>query len=443
MKNRLVLFKYGLCNPKAYSFHRSGSKNQFLSLDELEHINWEKRKKLVEYAYHNVPWYRHRWAESGVSPPDLVHSEDYQKLPVLSKGDVRRGFADLVATGVSHRHLKLTATGGSTGEPLKTYLDKRWPRHIAEWRMSNWWGLEPGVDKACVWRQAGQSQARKLLVEMLWWPTRRVYLDAAKMTPEAIDRFISVFNRLKPPLIFGYSGALAHLADYVETNGIRMHVPKAIWVTASPTSSTQRARIESAFDAPVYDQYGCCEVPYIAAQCRERRGLHILHDTVHIESVDDEGRPCPIGAPGKVIITDLENYAFPLIRYANGDIGRALPGRCPCGMTLPLMHAVKGRTTDMVYLPDGSTVSGEYLTTIFDDFPDAVKAFQVHQQSDYSLDVLAVPNTACGGTENVFRNVVDALVANVSGQVPVRLMCVDEIPHDRGKTRFVISDVKH
>ena len=103
-------------------------------------------------------------------------------------------------------------------------------------------------------------------------------------------------------------------------------------------------------------------------------------------------RPCSLGQRGDITVTDLENYVFPLIRYRIGDRGCALSYQCSCGVNLPLMDSVKGRTTDNLPLPDGSVLSGEYLTTIFDDFPDAVHAFSVHQKKDFSIVVSYVPN---------------------------------------------------
>ncbi|MDP6494661.1 MAG: hypothetical protein QGI09_04420, partial [Dehalococcoidia bacterium] len=154
-----------------------------------------------------------------------------------------------------------------------------------------------------------------------------------------------------------------------------------------------------------------------------------------------EGRPCADGQMGDIVVTDLENYVFPLIRYVNGDRGHSVAGDAEDGIGFPLMGPVKGRVSEAVSLPDGSLLTGEYLTTIFDEFPDCVKGFQVHQQADGSIDVIYIPSGDSSALEENVRVVQSRLLEVMASQVPVRFTAVDSIPHDRGKLRFVISDL--
>jgi phenylacetate-CoA ligase len=260
------------------------------------------------------------------------------------------------------------------------------------------------------------------------------------MNEQEVDKLLGAFNRLKPPLLQGYVGAIEHLALCVREKGLKVHSPQAVWVTSAPVSTAQRRLISEAFGAPVYDQYGCCEVSWLAAECGAHHGLHINYDCRHVEFVDDEGRLCPPGTLGKVVITDLENFAFPLIRYVTGDMGRALNERCPCGITLPLMDAVKGRITDIIKLPNGTRIAGDFLTTIFDDCPEAVNGFQVRQHKDYSITIYVVPAKGNPTVPATLKRVREQLAQKVGGQVTVTMEEVARINSDRGKTRFVISD---
>jgi phenylacetate-CoA ligase len=261
------------------------------------------------------------------------------------------------------------------------------------------------------------------------------------MSTAEVDDFLRRMNRLRPELLQGYVGAVDHLAAHVEATGAPVWSPRAVWVTSSPVTAVQRARIERAFRAPVYDQYGCCEVYSLAAQCRARDGLHIFVDYRHIEVVDDEWRPCSRGTTGQILLTDLHNYAFPIIRYANGDRGRRVDGTCACGMGLPLMDAVTGRVTDMIRLPDGTLLAGDYMTTIFDEFPEAVCAFQVRQLADHSLRILAVPSPSCVNASEIVDRVCEVVAQKTRHQVRVAPQLVATIPHDRGKLRFVVSEL--
>lgn len=440
MKSTLWQMKYRLARKVTIRRYEDLLRNQHLSPDELDALNWQKRKALLSYAYEKVPFYRKKYTAAGLHPNDIRRPDDYAAVPILTKEELRHHFDDLVSQDALPRYLGASTTGGSTGVPVKVMFDKRVPLEVYGWRMMNWWGIAPGTDGAFVWRSIRNRKTDVLLYTWALWPTRRVFLDASSMTPEAMERFLAEFNTLRPPLLQGYVGAIYELSSYIQDRGLRVHSPKAIWVTSSPVSVVQRQRIEAVFNGPVYDQYGCGEVTWLAAQCRQKAALHMFHDGRYIEFVDETGRLQPCGEPGRIVITNLDEYLFPIIRYANGDMGRSIPGTCPCGVSLPLMDKVSGRVSDSVRLPEGTCISGDYLTTVFDDYPEAVAAFQVRQASDYSIRVLYVPDSHAAGLEVVLEKVKGELVKRTRSRVPVSFEAVSAIPHDRGKLRFVISD---
>lgn len=213
-----------------------------------------------------------------------------------------------------------------------------------------------------------------------------------------------------------------------------------MWVTAAPVSAPQRRLISSVFRAPVYDQYGTCEIPWIAAQCGSGSTLHAFSDARHLEFVDGNNKPVEDGRIGRVLVTDFENHVFPLIRYDLEDRGSFCKTKCDCGLTLPTIRPILGRVTENLYLPDGTTIAGEFLTTIFDTFPEAVSAFQVHQKSDYTISVYYVP-----ARESELARALPAvralLLRRTRGSLALDFAPVSAIPHDRGKFRFIRSDV--
>jgi phenylacetate-CoA ligase len=426
--------------PRAYSRYRQLLENERLSGAELRALNWRKRARLLEYAYTNVPFYRRRLDAMHIHPRDIRTPEDWIQLPLLHKTDLVQSHSELLATGVNPGRLALSTTGGSTGKPVKVYHDRQFPHETLGWRMFRWWNIQPGIDSAIVLRLPGRSPLMDLTNRVMWWPTRRIFLDASSMTPERIDQFLASVNKCRPALVQGYVGAVHALAERILGAGLRIHAPEAVTVTAAPLSSVQRALIERAFHAPVYDQYGCGEVFWLGAECDRRAGLHVFADSRHLEIVDESGRPCEPGMPGKVIVTDLENYVFPLIRYEVGDRSSFEGEPCPCGRPFPLIQPVRGRISDVLHFPDGRIISGEYLTTLFDSFPDAVTAFQVHQGSDASIAVRAVPNRSFAGLDATLESVRRTLQAKAGHSVPVRISLVPHISSDRGKTRYVISD---
>lgn len=441
LKQSILFMKYRIWRPGAISRYHELLRNERLSSDELHSMNWERTKALLTYAYEKVPFYQRKFRGVGMHPNDVMRREDYDKVPILTKDELRRHFTELLSPDANARHLRMCSTGGSTGMPVKVMVDRRVPQEAYAWRVMRWWGVAPGVDTAYVWRFIRKGRIERAQYSLAHWPTRKIFLDASCMTKESMKGFVDEFNRVRPALLQGYVGAIHHLASYIHDSGSSVHAPRAIWVTSSPMTAIQRHRIESVFQCPVYDQYGCGEVSWLAAQCGRRGGLHMFHDARLIEFVDEAGRTCPAGRLGRVLLTNLENHLFPIIRYENGDMGRELSGVCPCGCSLPLMNSVQGRATDLVRLPGGTCISGDYLTTLFDDYPGAVAAFQVHQQADYSIRVVFVPNSGGDELAGALEKVRGELLRKTMSQVPVSFESVREIPHDRGKLRFVVSSI--
>jgi phenylacetate-CoA ligase len=441
IKTTWFLFLYSVAKPNTRSYFRELLRNQFLPRDELERLNWSRTRALLRHAYDTVPYYRKRFISAGVHPGDIVRPEDYASVPVLTRDDLRRNFQEIISREAGRRDLLLSTTGGSTGEPVKTFHDKRVGRAPLGWRMLTWWQLSPDASLASVYRLQAATRRARFLQRLLFWPTRRVLLDATSLTSETMKDFVCKFNKVRPKLLHGYVGALEHLAFFVQENSLAIIPPKAIWTTSSPVTKVQEQRIQAAFGAPVYDQYGSCEVHWLAAQCPAKSGLHMFHDVRRIEFLDAHNQPCPVGEIGNIAVTDLQNRAFPLIRYLNGDRGRALPTACPCGITLPLMDKVYGRTTDTFRLPSGKCIVGEHMTTLFDATPDAVLQFQVQQLADYSIRLLVVPNPDYAGLDAVLAAVAKQLERETNTEVPVAIQKVDAIPHVGGKLRFVKSDV--
>lgn len=135
------------------------------------------------------------------------------------------------------------------------------------------------------------------------------------------------------------------------------------------------------------------------------------------------------------MLTNLEDEAFPLIRYENNDRGRWLTEPCACGRTLPCIDSVKGREVESFVLPSGKVINGEYLTTIFDSVPDVATNFRVTQHKDLSITVEYVPGPAAlpEGIPAKFEN-------SIGHEVAVVFKKVDLLSDDRGKLRYVVRE---
>ena len=252
-----------------------------------------------------------------------------------------------------------------------------------------------------------------------------------------MGEFASRLERFEPKLLIGYVSTLVAFAHVVASAGARVR-PDAIQASAETLTGPERALLEATFDCPVFDRYGSREVLNIAHECDGHRGLHVFTDLQIVEVLDGD-RPASPGTPGRVLVTSLENYALPFIRYEIGDVAVPADHACPCGRPFPLLARVEGRVTDLIVSPSGRMLQDEFFTRIVYTH-HGVRRFQVVQESRNRLTVAIVPAEPLepGTCEAIEREILER--GDPSFEVDFRL--VPEIERSRsGKLRTTISNV--
>jgi len=437
LKKSIFIWKYKLYKPLALNFFSDLKKSSILPDSIIRADSFVRFKNIFEYAYNNNIYYREKYEKAGIRPGDIKTVQDIHKIPTLTKQDVKENILKILAYSNSSRNIVKGSTGGSTGVPMTYFYDKRIPLESFAWRYLNWWGLDPWDDGAFIWRRTRVTELMNFINKVAWWPVKKIKLDASHLNDATLNNFVRLINLKKPKLIQGYVGAIHELALHIKENNLLIHTPKAIWVTSAPVSIIQRSLIETTFKAPLYDEYGSSEIPWIAAQCKLRKGLHVNSEGRFLEIIgaDENGE-------GDVVITDLLNYSFPFIRYELGDRTKFLDKKCGCGVNLPLISNVKGRAGDMIVLSNNQKYDGSFLTTIFDEVPDAVVSFQIIQKKSNKLVLRVAPNY----NNLKWRNEVEMVLLNLSkiigAENSVILEIVDKIISDRGKTRYIINETK-
>lgn len=422
----------------ARRFYDELMRNERLGEAQLRAYQDDLAQRIVSFAMKASPFYSDTYGASGVRPELLADPEQWARLPILDRTTVKENSARFATPEATRRNVRDALTGGSTGEPLRTMQDARMPALALSWRMYSWWGVEPHADLARIGRWSF-GRAAMLKNDLAWWPTRQIYLDAGLISEETMIGFHRDLNRVRPVLIEGYVGAMIEFADFLERRGLTVPVPRAVATTAAPLTAPTRARLESAFGAPVHDEYRGSEFGWMAGECGVRDGLHIFTDVRRIEIVDQSGAPAAPGELGDIVITDLRNRVFPLIRYRTGDRGILRAGPCACGRSLPLMEQPQGRDTDLIRLPSGAVLAHR-LMGMFSDHPEAVRLFQIHQLADYSLTIRVVEGDASDARVHT-EQAVEGLRKRIDNEVPVRIEYVESLPYTGGKIKYVISDV--
>jgi phenylacetate-CoA ligase len=197
--------------------------------------------------------------------------------------------------------------------------------------------------------------------------------------------------------------------------------------------------IEEAFRCPVFDRYGCREFGNIAHECGQHNGYHINVERFVIEILNDHGKPVEPGESGEIIVTDLDNYGFPFIRYRTGDMAVASARICSCGRGLPLLKSIEGRVFDVVKAPNGNRIAGTFWTLALRSVP-GVKHFQIEQISIDQLIVRIVKDYDYSIKSETA--IIDLIRDKCGNNIEIEMIYTDNIPVTlSGKRRFIISHV--
>lgn len=174
------------------------------------------------------------------------------------------------------------------------------------------------------------------------------------------------------------------------------------------------------------DVYSTQEVGYIALQCPLYEHYHAQEETVMVEVLNDDGKPCSAGEIGRVVVTPLHNYATPLIRYDIGDYAEVGPP-CPCGRGLTVLKRIMGRVRNMIRLPDGE----QYWPIIHhDEIMNAapIKQFRIIQRTIDTIEFDIVANTSLTSTQE--QLLIDLLQTHLRFPFEIQLNYKQVIPRN-------------
>lgn len=416
-------------------------RTQYLASDDIIFRQWEEIKRIVRHAYLNCPYYKKKYSESDFHPDDLKSQVDFQRIPVLEKSEIQDHAPEMVAGNVPKDRIEENFTGGSSGSPLRLFLDKdrRDSRTAGMIRHNRWAGLNIGDKLACLWgapRDAPTGNLKARLRNLL--AERLLYLDTSKVTHETMSEFIRSLSHYKPRHYLGYANSIVLFARYLkEKNLVGLIRPRSIISSAEVLTSEDRGLVESVFQCKVFDRYGCREASVLASECEAHNGMHMNAESVYLEFVRGYSH-VGTGELGEILLTDLRNLAMPLIRYRIGDAGIPTDGTCSCGRGLPMMQMAAGRVTDFIVTSDRKLVSGVVLSTYLITKIDGLKQVQFYQDRPGQVMAKIVASDRFTNSHN---QTLRRLIADFLGEeMQVDFESVDAIPKEKsGKFRFTIS----
>jgi len=423
----------------AYLAELEGS--QWLSRAGMKQLQEKKLAELLKSADAHCPWHRARMTLAGIDPAGCVTLEDLRRLPTMDKQDAVAHGEQMVWHGVPGGAFKYN-TGGSSGEPLIFYYGRRRQASDAAGRMRarRWWGVEPGDQEVYLWGapvELDKTDRIKTLRDRL---INQLVLNAFEMSPAAMDEYAQAIQAYQPHCIYGYASSLALLAARLLERKTALRLPKlkVVCTTGEPLLDHQRQLIGAAFGAPVANEFGSRDIGFTAHETPQAQML-LMSESIILEVLDERGQPVPPGETGEAVMTALESFAQPFIRYRTGDMVRVADEPCQAGRGLDVITEVLGRSTDFVVRADGTIMHALAVIYVLRAVV-GVGEFKIVQHTLREFEVLVVPNAAW--QESGRAEIESGLQKRLGGDIRIDLQLVESIPAEAsGKHRYVVSRV--
>lgn len=365
-------------------------KNEYLSAEQSERLANSKLEKLLLHASNNVPYYHTVLSECEVVSDGKIRLENFQNVPILTKEIIRNEGKNLYSKDYKTRKPYKNTSGGSTGEPVEFIQDKNYN----DWNTACkiyfqlLCGYKTGQKQIKLWGSERDifGQKEDIITRLKFGLFNIESLNSFRMSDEIMKQYVERINKIRPQLIWAYTGSIYELARFIKRNDLNIFQPKGVICTAETVTPDIREGLEDVFKCCILSQYGSREVGALGCQCAEQKAMHIFSLQNKVEILDSAMSPCPPGETGQLYITTLNNYSMPLIRYEIGDTAVGAEGRCPCTRGWPLIEKLTGRVSGHFKTKSGKIIHGEYFTHLFYAKKN-IKRFRVIQK-DYDAIIV-------------------------------------------------------
>ena len=419
------------------------------SPEKIRELQDERLVKQVKHVWDNVPYYRKKMEEKGVTPDDIKGVDDLHKLPFLSKADLRDAYPYGLLAAPLKDCVRIQSTSGTTGRRVVAFYTQH---DIDLW--------EDCCARAIV--AAGGTNEDVVQIAYgyglftggagLHGGSHKVGSLTLPMSSGNTDRQLQFMTDLQSTILCCTPSYAAYLAESIHERGLRDKIKlKAGIFGAEAWSEKMRQEIQNQLGIKAYDIYGLTEIsgPGVAFECSDQTGMHINEDHFIAEIIDpDTGEVLPDGTQGELVFTSITKEAFPLLRYRTRDICVLTREKCSCGRTLVKMCKPMGRSDDMLI------VKGVNV------FPSQIETVLIEQgyQSNYQIIVDRVNNSDTlevmvemtqdnfsdnlGKITEMEKSLVAALKAMLGIYTKVRLVAPKSITRSEGKAVRVIDKRK-
>ena len=422
-----------------------------MSRDEMRALQGKRLHKVVEYVYHNVPFYRKKLQELDIRPDDITTIDDITKLPYTTKQDLRDNYPFGLQAAPQSEIIRIHASSGTTGNPTIVGYTRR---DIGIWSECMTRCLSAyGVTRDDIFSVA---YGYGLFTGGLGAHYGVENLGAAVVPASTgnSEKHVRLIRDLGITGIACTPSYALYLAETMEKLGISkddIHLRIGAF-GAEPWTENMRKEIESRLGLKGYNLYGLSEImgPCVSYECQEQHGSHINEDHFYPEIIDPQTLDVlPDGQTGELVFTTLTKEGMPLLRYRTRDLCSIVHEKCSCGRTNVKMSAIMGRSDDMLIIRGINVFPSQVESVILDSAEFAPRFLLVVDRVN-NLDTLQVQVEL---RQEMFNGNFDTLapfevlekklahkLKSVLGiSAKVQLKAPGTIERSQGKSKFVVD----
>lgn len=379
------------------------------TLDFVEDAQWwpsEKARKyqlgelqrICKLAYEKTAYYKRTFSEAGFHPNDLKKVEDLRGLPIIGKQAIQDNLEEMLAEAVTGSDVDYITTGGTTGEPLRFYIQAGRSAVEFAYLVSSWKRAGYNLDKPlAVFRGRMVSKDRNGFPHSFDPLLRQHYYSTFHMTEENLGKYMEHVRQLGLCYLHAYPSTAATLARFLKRNGLERPTNiMGILAESENVYPEQRAFVENAFGCKYFSSYGHTEKLIAAAECEHSADYHVWPTYGFFELVDEEGNPVKTpGQSGEITGTGFINSIVPFIRYRTGDFATYVGEKCKkCGREQTIIADIRGHNIqEHLVAADGSMIPWSSMNMHDDTFDNILKIqFRQETPGEAVLRLIAAPS---------------------------------------------------
>lgn len=361
------------------------------------------------------------------------YKKDIRSFPVITKAILKENYNQFISNDFDEKKLIKVNTSGSYGTPFTFLLsEEKKTRQRAEIIYFGEWAEYIIGMKHAYLRANDNKSKMKLFIQ------NEIFIKTGSLSQRWLEKQRKLIKSTKVKNLIGFPSVISTIAQYCIDKGddaIDFNV-RGVIISGESLYDNQRDTIEKAFGAECLSRYSTEELGVLAHECKKEHKHHINISSYHIEVLKlEEDVTAEPGELGRIVVTDLFSYAFPLIRYETGDLG-IMSEECSCGMKTPILESVEGRNLETILTTDGGKISPFFVNPIMKDYKKIIQ-FQFVQidKINYTLKIVGELN------KNEVDKLKEKYINILGGKAILTIEMVEDIPTLKsGKRAYVVNE---